>query len=293
MCSQAVSYSSSIGFVPDCVGANVDEGLNRFDAAVAVLGNDELKVVSPLFKLLHALDFVFAFRLHAFEVVGGAVKERDGRSVFFNRSAIAQIRQPRAFVLSAFHLSVELAERNHSDIQFFRERRESVRDFRHLTHAVSRITLRRSEQQHVIDENDIQAASIMLVLSRELARTDRDIGDGQTPFHLDRNRQLIEDCLQSAGAEPVVVAQLNSIAPMLELIRQTQLAGIVTETADLERAATERWDLEFVLEGGNDDYLRASPAQGAPPVGTPLTAAPPSAVTGPAPAAASARYGPD
>ena len=61
MCSQAFSSSSSIGFVPDCVGANVDEGLNRFDAAVAVLGNDELKVVSPLFKLLHALDFVFAF----------------------------------------------------------------------------------------------------------------------------------------------------------------------------------------------------------------------------------------
>lgn len=44
-------------------------------------------------------------------------------------------------------------------------------------------------------------------------------------------RQLIENCLQAAGAVPVVVAQLNSIAPMLELIRQTQLAGIVTETA--------------------------------------------------------------
>lgn len=44
-------------------------------------------------------------------------------------------------------------------------------------------------------------------------------------------RQLIDECLLAAGASPVVVAQLNSIAPMLELVRQTQLAGIVTETA--------------------------------------------------------------
>lgn len=44
-------------------------------------------------------------------------------------------------------------------------------------------------------------------------------------------RKLIDDCLQAAGASVVVAAQLNSIAPMLALVRQTQLAGIVTETA--------------------------------------------------------------
>ncbi len=44
-------------------------------------------------------------------------------------------------------------------------------------------------------------------------------------------RKLIDECLEAAGARVVVVAQLNSIAPMLELVRQTGLAGIVTETA--------------------------------------------------------------
>lgn len=44
-------------------------------------------------------------------------------------------------------------------------------------------------------------------------------------------RKLIDECLEAAGAQAVVVAQLNAIAPMLELIRHTGLAGIVTETA--------------------------------------------------------------
>jgi len=44
-------------------------------------------------------------------------------------------------------------------------------------------------------------------------------------------RKLLDDCFQAARAKPVVIAQLNSVAPMIELIRQTDLAGIITETA--------------------------------------------------------------
>ena len=44
-------------------------------------------------------------------------------------------------------------------------------------------------------------------------------------------RKLVDECLQQAGARPLVVAQINSVAPMIELVRQTDLAGIVTETA--------------------------------------------------------------
>lgn len=44
-------------------------------------------------------------------------------------------------------------------------------------------------------------------------------------------RKLLDDCFEAAGAQPLVIAQLNSIAPMLELIRQTDLAGIIAETA--------------------------------------------------------------
>lgn len=44
-------------------------------------------------------------------------------------------------------------------------------------------------------------------------------------------RVLLDDCFEAAGAQPLVVAELNSIAPMIELIRQTDLAGIIAETA--------------------------------------------------------------
>jgi LysR family transcriptional regulator, cyn operon transcriptional activator len=44
-------------------------------------------------------------------------------------------------------------------------------------------------------------------------------------------RKLLDECFEQAGAQPLVVAQLNSVAPMIELIRQTDLAGIITETA--------------------------------------------------------------
>jgi LysR family cyn operon transcriptional activator len=51
-----------------------------------------------------------------------------------------------------------------------------------------------------------------------------------------QTRKLLDDCFQQAGAVPLVVAQMNSVAPMIELIRQTDLAGIITETAVLQTA---------------------------------------------------------
>lgn len=44
-------------------------------------------------------------------------------------------------------------------------------------------------------------------------------------------RLLLDECLRSAGARPQVVVELNTIGPMIELIRQTELAGIVAGSA--------------------------------------------------------------
>ena len=44
-------------------------------------------------------------------------------------------------------------------------------------------------------------------------------------------RKLLDECLAAAGATPLLAAQMNSVAPMIELIRQTDLAGIIPETA--------------------------------------------------------------
>lgn len=44
-------------------------------------------------------------------------------------------------------------------------------------------------------------------------------------------RQLLEDCFGSAGSRPHVVAEFNSIAATIALIRQTDLAGIMAVTA--------------------------------------------------------------
>jgi len=46
-----------------------------------------------------------------------------------------------------------------------------------------------------------------------------------------QTRKLLDDCFEAAGAEPLVAAQLNSIAPMIELVRHTELAAIIAETA--------------------------------------------------------------
>lgn len=44
-------------------------------------------------------------------------------------------------------------------------------------------------------------------------------------------RQQLDEAFEAAGAEPRVTVELNAIAPMIELIRRTDLAGIVAETA--------------------------------------------------------------
>jgi LysR family transcriptional regulator, cyn operon transcriptional activator len=44
-------------------------------------------------------------------------------------------------------------------------------------------------------------------------------------------RQQLEEAFEAASAVPRVQVELNSIAPMLELIRRTDLAGIVADTA--------------------------------------------------------------
>jgi len=44
-------------------------------------------------------------------------------------------------------------------------------------------------------------------------------------------RTMLDDCFRSCGAEPVVAAEMNTIAPMLGLVARTQLAAIVSVNA--------------------------------------------------------------
>ncbi|WP_233235018.1 LysR substrate-binding domain-containing protein [Bordetella sp. LUAb4] len=45
-------------------------------------------------------------------------------------------------------------------------------------------------------------------------------------------RQLLEDCFQAAGAVPLVIAEFNSIAAMLEVARNTDVAALIGASAD-------------------------------------------------------------
>jgi LysR family transcriptional regulator, cyn operon transcriptional activator len=44
-------------------------------------------------------------------------------------------------------------------------------------------------------------------------------------------RTMLDDCFKSCGAEPVVAAEMNTIAPMIGLVARTQLAAIVSSHA--------------------------------------------------------------
>ena len=44
---------------------------------------------------------------------------------------------------------------------------------------------------------------------------------------------MLDECFRAAGAEPIVCAEMNTIAPMLELVAQTRIAAIVA--ADVVR----------------------------------------------------------
>jgi len=50
-------------------------------------------------------------------------------------------------------------------------------------------------------------------------------------------RVMLDECFRTAGAEPIVCAEMNTIAPMLELVAQTQIAAIVA--ANVVRAPME------------------------------------------------------
>lgn len=44
-------------------------------------------------------------------------------------------------------------------------------------------------------------------------------------------RQMLDECFEAAGARPQIVAELNAISPMIELVRRTDLCSIVSENA--------------------------------------------------------------
>lgn len=44
-------------------------------------------------------------------------------------------------------------------------------------------------------------------------------------------RKMLDECFQAAGAVPQVLAELNAISPMVELVRRTGLCSIVTHNA--------------------------------------------------------------
>ncbi|HEY1230324.1 MAG TPA: LysR substrate-binding domain-containing protein [Ramlibacter sp.] len=49
--------------------------------------------------------------------------------------------------------------------------------------------------------------------------------------HSFATRALLDECFRSCGAEPVVVAEMNTIAPMIGLVARTQIATIVSSLA--------------------------------------------------------------
>jgi LysR family cyn operon transcriptional activator len=59
--------------------------------------------------------------------------------------------------------------------------------------------------------------------------------------HAFTTRALLDECFKSCGAEPVVAAEMNTIAPMLGLVARTQLAAIVSH-----HAVTPRDDLRII-----------------------------------------------
>ena len=44
-------------------------------------------------------------------------------------------------------------------------------------------------------------------------------------------RSLLDECFKASGAEPVVVAEMSTIAPMLGLVQRTQIVSIVAINA--------------------------------------------------------------
>jgi LysR family cyn operon transcriptional activator len=51
------------------------------------------------------------------------------------------------------------------------------------------------------------------------------------PTQISSTRRIIDDALRSVGAEPVIVAEMDSVAATIELVRQTQLGAIISRLA--------------------------------------------------------------
>lgn len=48
-------------------------------------------------------------------------------------------------------------------------------------------------------------------------------------------RTMLEDCFRACGAEPVVLAEINSVSPLLKIVSKTQLGAIISRYAVLDR----------------------------------------------------------
>ncbi|TAM02324.1 MAG: LysR family transcriptional regulator [Pusillimonas sp.] len=57
-------------------------------------------------------------------------------------------------------------------------------------------------------------------------------------------RGMLDECFRACDAEPLVVAEMNTLAPMLALVERTQIGAIVSENAVQERSALRAVPLE-------------------------------------------------
>lgn len=57
-------------------------------------------------------------------------------------------------------------------------------------------------------------------------------------------RAMLDECFRACDAEPLVVVEMNTLAPMLALVERTQIGAIVSENAVRERSALRAVPLE-------------------------------------------------
>jgi LysR family cyn operon transcriptional activator len=77
-------------------------------------------------------------------------------------------------------------------------------------------------------------------------------------------RQLLERCFAECAAAPLVVAEFNTIGPMLELVRRTDTATIVAAGQDLQRGELRAMQLESPTPLRTTGILAASSSDSAP-----------------------------
>jgi LysR family cyn operon transcriptional activator len=77
-------------------------------------------------------------------------------------------------------------------------------------------------------------------------------------------RQLLERCFTECGSEPLVVAEFNTINPMLELVSRTETAAIVALGHDLRRSDLNAVQLESPTPIRTTGILSASGVETTP-----------------------------